>query len=663
MIVYDDKKLAINPKIYSAIARIPNAQQIDILDRMEIGLGVAFTAYLNSLLFTGVCLIAVVHRDELDTFTKIFPKSSQMQSLERHIPILEYAYAQNTQNEDLVALVLKIPKLEKDKSTKLSELFSRELIPFKEILLRIEALIDLLENWNSYKDLARRVRYFTPLDAIKHCLINTDQIPNRVLDIDNSTPIITLDGWKSLPNPLAYIEHLDLWEGYDTMPMPLGRINGALSTESLLVRVDIGSNDFVMLDWSKWKEDGFCPLIDFATLELDVLMRVMPLIDNDIRGEWSCLLDHIFENVCPPPPTQGIHTTLAWTLIAPIRKSVNRIIEGGISQGIDFTRSFWIAVISSGLRVLLDTKLSIDQRIIGMMYASYGFNNILVKSRKPGKSILLNLKEISGEFVRNKYLPFDKGIALLIGVGDYDLPLRPIPAAAQDALSLNNTLKDVGYSERNVNCLLNSEASLKSLRNSMHMISSNNIRHLDDTMILFFSGHGAYLNGEYYFLTHGANLENLKETALSVKELSEWLASLKANSRLIIFDCCYSGEVLHEAVVNLPDNKLEQIAGGGSIVMVSSDSHQKSYILPGNSNSIFTACLVEALSGNAYNPLLKTISAFDVFNYVSENVRQRAAKSGWRQTPRLGANINRCFPIVYPSVSNKIRPELNTSNT
>lgn len=648
MIIYDDKKIAIDPRIYRAILNIPNAQQIEILDKTEIGIGIAYIAYLSSTSFAGMCLILVIHKTELDLFTSSFPKPMQMQSLKRHIPLLEYSYNLDTKDDDLIALVMKVPLLEKDKSLKLSEFFSQELIPFHEISLRVDAFIKVWENWNSHKDLTRRVRHLTPLDSLKHCSISLEHLPDKILDIDADTSIINLNGWRSLPNPLAYIKNKDLWESFNSFPIPLGRINGAVSTEMLLVRNDIGSDDFVLLDWRSWKEDGFCPLIDFATLELDILIRSMPLIDSDFRGEWSFLLGNIFSSIYPNSPRQGIHAPLAWNLIAPIRKSVHNLIEEGSIQGIDFSFSYWIASISAGLRMLINSQQPIDKRIIGLLFASYGLDKILGNSRKSAHSILLNLNDISNLPARGKYLPFDKGFALLMGVGDYDLPLRPIPAAAQDAKLLNNILINVGYSQNNINCLVNNEASLPSVRDKMSEIKSVYTKHLDDTIIIFFSGHGAYINGEYYFLTHGADLENINETALSVKEISEWLENLKANRRLIIFDCCHSGEALQDTIVNLPDIKIDQIAGGGSIVMVSSDAKQKSYILPGSPNSVFTTCLIEALSGNAYNPLLETITAFDIFNYVSENVRQRAAKSGWRQTPRLGANINRCFPIAYP---------------
>jgi WD40 repeat protein len=74
---------------------------------------------------------------------------------------------------------------------------------------------------------------------------------------------------------------------------------------------------------------------------------------------------------------------------------------------------------------------------------------------------------------------------------------------------------------------------------------------VDDTVVLFISGHGIHDYDQYatyYFLTHRADLRDLGGTAVNFDELEELLHGIPPRRKLFLMDTCGSGELDPEAV-------------------------------------------------------------------------------------------------------------------
>jgi formylglycine-generating enzyme required for sulfatase activity len=65
----------------------------------------------------------------------------------------------------------------------------------------------------------------------------------------------------------------------------------------------------------------------------------------------------------------------------------------------------------------------------------------------------------------------------------------------------------------------------------------------EDTFLCYFSGHGILEQGELYLLLETTDTERLLATALGVHDLVRALQYCKADSRLLILDCCHAGAV------------------------------------------------------------------------------------------------------------------------
>jgi len=63
----------------------------------------------------------------------------------------------------------------------------------------------------------------------------------------------------------------------------------------------------------------------------------------------------------------------------------------------------------------------------------------------------------------------------------------------------------------------------------------------DDTLVLYFSGHGHYQRGQLYLLWEETDLTQLISTSLPILLVKSILTNSKARVRMLILDCCHSG--------------------------------------------------------------------------------------------------------------------------
>lgn len=252
---------------------------------------------------------------------------------------------------------------------------------------------------------------------------------------------------------------------------------------------------------------------------------------------------------------------------------------------------------------------------------------------------------------------FEHGRALIIGVANYE-EVRSLPEAVlNDARDTADALKSplyCGYPAENVIVLTNEEATLEGLRKALADLAS--AAAADDTVVIFFSGHGARLgNGAdttSALVPYDCKRSDLAGTTLGEAELSLAIAAIKAPRVIVIIDACHAGGAasfksgLGDGIEGGFDEKsLQQLASGtGRVVFASSRATETSLVLKGERNSVFTTAMLSGLKGAAPAVGGGTIKVFDLFNYVSETVRQ--AVPG-RQHPIFKASqLEENFPVA-----------------
>ena len=148
-----------------------------------------------------------------------------------------------------------------------------------------------------------------------------------------------------------------------------------------------------------------------------------------------------------------------------------------------------------------------------------------------------------------------------------------------------------------------------------------------DVGILFLAGHGINDNtGNYYFLPHDGNPEQLLRTGVAQNDIKLALNSI-AGKALFFIDSCHSGNALGTAKtrgvvdVNAVVNELAS-AENGVIVFAASTGRQFSREAPEWGNGAFTKAVVEGLTGKADFRKTGVISHKALDFYVAERVKE-----------------------------------------
>ena len=232
---------------------------------------------------------------------------------------------------------------------------------------------------------------------------------------------------------------------------------------------------------------------------------------------------------------------------------------------------------------------------------------------------------------------FPSGHALVVAIAAYP-KVTPLPAVvindAREVAAVLTSPAHCGYDPKNVALLLDAQATLDALRRELAALAAH--AKPDDTVMIFFSGHGARLgdpaNPESVLIPVDCD-PAMTSKVLSEAEFSTALARITAQRLVVLIDACHSGgagsfktaDDVQFANLGFSEKSLERLAQGtGRVLIASSRASETSLVLAGATNSLFTQHLVDALRGGARTHGDGLIRIFEVFNHVAEKVRRAA---------------------------------------
>jgi PKD repeat protein len=249
--------------------------------------------------------------------------------------------------------------------------------------------------------------------------------------------------------------------------------------------------------------------------------------------------------------------------------------------------------------------------------------------------------------------------AIIVGVANYPPPTPVLGYTDDDAVAFGQRLATLpGWDADNILVLTNLQATTVAFRAALDIVSS--IASADDTLLVFFSGHG-----NYYLDGNGDEADGYDEallfydTALLDDTLAVWLEDATTLKIAVFIDACFSGGQLDSRAVRscVPNQDggfaedLARVAGLGTkdldrvprqiVAVTASRFDQTSWELATLQHGIFTYYLLQALGGSAdaAGDMDGLTSVEECFAYLEPRVASHAAAIGESQLPQM---LDRC---------------------
>ena len=179
--------------------------------------------------------------------------------------------------------------------------------------------------------------------------------------------------------------------------------------------------------------------------------------------------------------------------------------------------------------------------------------------------------------------------ALLIGVGDYEKnDIANLPSYRMDlAMMCSSLMSGLKIPRDNIRLMAGKDncGYVTVLDVSKAIAGFASLLPDDSTFIFYFSGHGRYKN-----LT-------LSDGLLSIQSVIDYISKIPSKSKVVVIDCCYSGNFEVEKARKLEfEDTISEFAGRGIAVLASAAANEVARLGPRGKYSMFTGALSTAIA-------------------------------------------------------------------
>lgn len=292
-------------------------------------------------------------------------------------------------------------------------------------------------------------------------------------------------------------------------------------------------------------------------------------------------------------------------------------------------------------------------------------------SLEPGKNeILIEAIDTSGQITQEIVTVFrqmpqlpqperkDQVYAVIIGIGDYqDDRIPDLRFTENDAQGLYDILTDPiygGIPPEHIKLLLHKDATVSNIKSAIGTWLRAQADE-QDTVLIYYAGHGAPEGNETYWVTYEANIDDLYATALSNNEVSDMLKRIQSKRMVTFLDACYSAATVNRTrgTRGMPTEiPWEKFQGAGRITITASNGKQESLEDEEYGHGVFTYHLLEGLKGKADGSAGTErdgiVDVDEIWNYVRERVKADARQRGNLQEPVLQTDLySSGIPLTY----------------
>jgi len=234
--------------------------------------------------------------------------------------------------------------------------------------------------------------------------------------------------------------------------------------------------------------------------------------------------------------------------------------------------------------------------------------------------------------------------ALIIGIGEYEQKddINSLRYAVKDANAIRDALVDPQtgtFLDDNVILVTNSTrdkptkdkifSSLETFRKQLKP---------DETLLIFFSGHGYTIEETAYLLPYNANLNIPNDTAISLPVWKQRIEAIPAREKIVVLDACHSGGVeKNKGGMGEMTSIFESAISSRTTQVTFSSSKQgeASYENESFGHGVFTHYFLEALKESGDEDHDGTVTLQEASTYVAQKVRTWGIREGKSQTPFL----------------------------
>lgn len=215
-----------------------------------------------------------------------------------------------------------------------------------------------------------------------------------------------------------------------------------------------------------------------------------------------------------------------------------------------------------------------------------------------------------------------KVLLVAVGIGDYPKPINKLNLPTKDALAIQTLIDKNGDSGTAI--LLDQAATKSAIISEIHARFDH--ASTDDIIIFFFSGHG-YKGG---FVAYDGEMP--------YSMIREAMGASKCKNKMIFADACFSGKMRQGKRQVKDENSDSNV-----MLFLSSRDNETSIERRDMTNGFFTICLKDGLSGKADANRDRTITAKEIFDFVSKNVKKLSRD---KQHPVMWGNFSNNMPVI-----------------
>lgn len=210
-----------------------------------------------------------------------------------------------------------------------------------------------------------------------------------------------------------------------------------------------------------------------------------------------------------------------------------------------------------------------------------------------------------------------------VGISDYPGTRNDLRLPDNDAATMKWLFKE--NKQALTIMLTNNKATVSKVKAAIKKMAE--VSTTNDICVFFFSGHG--VKGGFV----------CQDGFLTYPEIASAMSACKSNNKMIFADACFSGAIRDGSKVSSKYSSWNH----NIMLFMSCRSNETSIETPSMTNGFFTYALQHGLRGGADTNKDRTITAKELFNYVSAKVKKESHN---RQHPVMWGRFPDNMPVI-----------------